>query len=72
MITVDDFYYNSKNKIHSVQTFDGYSLTGAQINLLAQNIATFETDTGISWNDAVAEKNETAYSIISEMWVKTC
>ena len=71
-ITVRDFYRGDMYKINKIETSDGYSLTGTQINLLVQAMASFESDTGMAWSDAIAEKNETAYSIISEMWVKAC
>ena len=45
--------------------------------IIAQNMlccllrALFEADTGMSWTEAVEQSNETANSIISEMWVKS-
>ena len=46
-------------------------MSNTQVDLMIQSMASFEADTGMSWTEAVEQGNETANSIISEIWVKT-
>ena len=62
-----DSYYRVENFV----TSDGYTIDYSKVNQLIQAMASFEADTGMSWTEAVEQSNETANSIISEMWVKS-
>ena len=62
-----DSYYRVENFV----TSDGYTIDYSKVNQLIQAMASIEADTGMSWTEAVEQSNETANSIISEMWVKS-
>ncbi len=70
-VTVQNQYYSSYYEIERFETSDGYSISNTQVNLLIQSMATFETDTGMSWAEAAKQSTEEYTDIISQMWVKS-
>ena len=70
-ITITNHNSSSYNRVENFTTSDGYIIDYSKVNQLIQAMASFEADTGMNWADAVEQGNETANSIISEMWVKT-
>lgn len=70
-VTVQNYYSSGAYEIECFETSDGYSMSNTQVDLMIQSMASFEADTGMSWTEAVEQGNETANSIISEIWVKT-
>lgn len=70
-ITVDSWYYGSNNPTYKVETFksmNGSSITQENVDKLIQAMASFQKDTGLSWEQALAERPDQARSIIQEYW----
>ena len=61
---------NSAYKVENIQAAGGYSLSHTQVDLLIQSMASFESTSGMAWEDAIAMNNEGANALISEMWIK--
>ena len=71
LLTIISQFSNSKYAVENFTTSDGYSISSNQIDLLIQAMASFEADSGMTWNEAVENNNKRAADIINEMWIKT-
>ncbi|MDE7252472.1 MAG: hypothetical protein K2O32_05950, partial [Acetatifactor sp.] len=69
-ITVQNWYANKYHQLGNIITDDGYSLACSQVDLLIQAMASFESSTGLNWQDAVRNQDEYASSIVDQYWVK--
>lgn len=67
-VTVSDWYYNDRNKIETFTDVNGRVMTHLQVESLIQAMASFQKDTGLSWEQALAERPGQARSIIQEYW----
>ncbi|MBP1559796.1 MAG: hypothetical protein J6C96_00930, partial [Oscillospiraceae bacterium] len=70
-VTIINQNYDSWYRVENFATSDGYTIDYSKVNQLIQAMASFEVNTGMSWTEAVEQGNETANSIVSEMWVKS-
>ena len=70
-ITITNHNSNDYYRVENFATSDGYTIDYSKVNQLIQAMASFEADTGMSWTEAIEQGNETANSIVSEMWVKS-
>jgi Ca2+-binding RTX toxin-like protein len=66
-VTVSSWYGNTNNQ---VETFDAYgsTISNTQIEQLIQAMASFSTDNGMSWSEALDNQSATAQSVISQYW----
>ena len=71
LLTIISQFSNSKYAVENFTTSDGYSISSNQIDLLIQAMASFEADSGMTWNEAVENNDKRAADIINEMWIKT-
>ena len=69
-ITVTNHFSSVGYAVENFELSDGQAITNVQLNQLIQSMASFENETGMMWNDAVAQNNETAMSIIDNIWVQ--
>jgi Ca2+-binding RTX toxin-like protein len=53
-ITVDGWYTSSAYRIETIQAGNGQTLLSTQVDQLIQAMAQFTTDTGLSWDAAIA------------------
>lgn len=58
------------NSIEIFELSDGRIATNTQLNQLIQSMASFESETGMLWNDAIAQNDENAISIIDNIWTQ--
>jgi len=70
-ITINDHFSDSYYRIENFTLSDGSTIDYTKVNQLIQAMAAFETDSGMNWEDAVTQNNETANDIISQMWIKS-
>ena len=71
MVTVKDHFASEYNSIEYVEFSNGDIIANTQIDKLIQAMASFETDTGMTWNEAIENNDTRATDIINEMWIKT-
>ena len=69
-ITITNHFSSVGYAVENFELSDGQAITNVQLNQLIQSMASFENETGMMWNDAVAHNNETAMSIIDNIWVQ--
>ena len=53
-ITVQNWYVGTTNRIETIQAGNGDVLLSTQVDQLVQAMAQFTTDTGVSWDNAIA------------------
>lgn len=63
-------HFSESSAVENFTLSDGRAATNTQINQLVQSMASFESESGMLWGDAVAQNNETAMSIIDNIWVQ--
>ena len=71
MVTVKDHFASEYNSIEYVEFSNGDIITNNQIDKLIQAMASFEADSGMTWNEAIENNDKRASDIITEMWIKT-
>lgn len=69
-MTVQNWYSGDQYQMDVIQTSDGYSLAGSQVDLLIQAMASFETSSGLSWQDAARLQEEQVAGIAEQYWVR--
>ncbi len=69
-IIVLDYFRNDNYKVESFHTSDGRVLDYTKINVMIQAMASFEDTTGMTWEDAVEQKNEQANDLLNQWWTK--
>lgn len=67
-ITVTSWYGSDDKKIETFEAADGSTITNTQVEQLIQAMASFSTDNGMSWSQALDNQSATAQSIISQYW----
>ena len=71
MVTVKDHFASEYNSIEYVEFSNGDIITNNQIDKLIQAMASFEADSGMTWNEAIENNDKRVSDIITEMWIKT-
>jgi len=56
-INIENWYLSENYQIEEFQTEDGYSLTDKQVQLLIDSMASMSAESGMSWSEAVGNKN---------------
>ena len=69
-ITINNWYQGDNNKIETINSVDGYTLSHTQVDLLIQSMASFESTSGMSWSEGVRQGNADIDSITAQIWVK--
>ena len=67
-ITIDSWYNGDAYKIENVKSTDGNVITHTQIESLIQAMASFQNDTGMTWEQALSEQPSQVRSIVQEYW----
>jgi Ca2+-binding RTX toxin-like protein len=67
-ITVTSWYNSDSNKVETFEASDGSTITNTQIEQLIQAMASFSTDNGMSWSQALDNQSSTAQSLIAQYW----
>ncbi|MCM1327773.1 MAG: hypothetical protein NC249_14325, partial [Lachnoclostridium sp.] len=69
-VTIRNWYYGDTYHVEGIRSGDGYALAHEQIDRLIQAMASFEAESGMSWQDAVEAEEDTVNRLVSQMWVK--
>ena len=67
-MTVKDWYSGAAYQTEIFQTSDGDRLLNTQVEQLIQVMATFSTDNGMSWSEAIQQKPQEAQAILAQYW----
>ena len=67
-ITIDSWYNGDAYKIETFKSTDGNVITHTQIESLIQAMASFQNDTGMTWERALSEQPSQVRSIVQEYW----
>ena len=65
-ITIDSWYNGDAYKIETFKSTDGNVITHTQIESLIQAMASFQNDTGMTWEQALSEQPSQVRSIVQE------
>ena len=69
-IQVNNQFGSESNRVEYFRTSDGSFIDYTKLDLMIQAMASFEDTTGMMWEEAVENKNETANDIINQWWTK--
>jgi Ca2+-binding RTX toxin-like protein len=67
-IAVTSWYDNDSQKIEAFKASDGSIITNTKVEQLIQAMASFSTDNGMTWGQALDNQSEAAQSVISQYW----
>ncbi|HCF50217.1 MAG TPA: hypothetical protein DER60_08040, partial [Syntrophomonas sp.] len=57
-VLVQNWYTNANAKLDSLETLGGCQLVSSQVDQLIQAMATFTTQTGLTWEQAAQQNNQ--------------
>lgn len=67
-VTIANWYAGAANQIETVQAGNGQQLMSTQVNQLIQAMAGFTQQTGLSWDQAVAQRPQDVQQILAANW----
>ena len=67
-VTINNWYAGATNQIETVQAGNGQQLMSAQVNQLIQAMAGFTQQTGLSWDQAIAQRPQDVQQVLAANW----
>ncbi|HPV81916.1 MAG TPA: calcium-binding protein, partial [Nitrospira sp.] len=67
-VTINNWYAGATNQIETVQAGNGQQLMSTQVNQLIQAMAGFTQQTGLSWDQAIAQRPQDVQQILAANW----
>ena len=67
-VTVNSWQYGRSYQIENVRTANGSMITNTQVDKLIQAMATFQHDTGMSWEQALKSQPSKVQTILQDYW----
>jgi len=67
-VTIQNWYVGATNQIETVQAGDGQLLLNTQVEQLIQAMAAFTTQTGLTWEQGIAQQPQQVESILAASW----
>ena len=67
-VTVNSWQYGKPYQIENVRTANGSMITNTQVDKLIQAMATFQHDTGMSWEQALKSQPSKVQTILQDYW----
>ena len=67
-VTVNSWQYGESYQIENVRTANGSVITNTQVDKLIQAMATFQHDTGMSWEQALKSQPSKVQTILQDYW----
>ncbi len=67
-ITIQDWYGGTSNQVETLQGGNGQTLLNTQVDQLIQAMATFGAQTGLTWEQAIAQRPQDVQSILAASW----
>lgn len=67
-ITVQNWYTSSANRIETIQAGNGQTMLTAQVDQLIQAMASFTTQTGLTWDQAIDQRPQEVQTVLAASW----
>ncbi|MCC2640052.1 MAG: protein of unknown function, putative Hemolysin-type calcium-binding protein [Nitrospira sp.] len=67
-VTIQGWYSGATTQMEMIQTGNGEQLMNTQVNQLIQTMAGFTQQTGLSWEQAIAQRPQDIQQILAENW----
>ncbi len=67
-VTIQNWYLGASNQTEVIQAGNGEQLMSTQVNQLIQAMAGFTQQTGLSWEQAVAQRPQDVQQILAANW----
>ena len=67
-VTIQNWYLGASNQTEVIQAGNGQQLMNTQVNQLIQAMAGFTQQTGLSWDQAVAQRPQDVQQILAAHW----
>lgn len=67
-VTIKDWYLGSAYQTEMIQAGNGQQLQSTQVNQLIQAMAGFTQQTGLSWDQAIAQRPQEVQAILAANW----
>jgi Ca2+-binding RTX toxin-like protein len=67
-VTIANWYGGVTNQVETVQVANGQQLMSTQVNQLIQAMAGFTQQTGLSWEQAIAQRPQDVQQILAANW----
>ncbi|MGH7231144.1 MAG: calcium-binding protein, partial [Nitrospiraceae bacterium] len=67
-VTIENWYLGNANQTEVIQAGNGERLLNTQVQQLVQAIASFSTDSGLTWEQAIAQRPEDVQMILAANW----
>ncbi|BCA56518.1 hypothetical protein W02_36580 [Nitrospira sp. KM1] len=67
-VTIQNWYAGATNQIETIHAGNGQRLLSTQVDQLIQAMATFTTQTGLTWEQGLAQQPQQVESILAASW----
>ena len=67
-VTVQDWYRGQSFRVEQVQAGDGRWLAASQVDVLIQAMATYSSESGLTWAQAIAERPAEVEAVLAAHW----
>ncbi len=67
-VTVANWYGGAANQVETFQAGNGQQLVNTQVDQLIQAMAAFTQQSGLSWEDAVAQRPQDVQAVLAASW----
>lgn len=67
-MTIQNWYTSTNSQIETIQAGNGQQLLNTKVNQLIQAMATFGAQTGLTWEQAIAQRPQDVQNILAASW----
>ena len=67
-VLISNWYGGAANQIETVKAGNGQQLVNSQVEQLIQAMAAFSQQTGLSWEDAIAQRPQDVQAVLAASW----
>ncbi len=67
-VTISDWYGGAGNQLEAISAGNGWQLVNNQVDQLIQAMAAFSQQSGLSWEDAIAQRPEDVQAVLAASW----
>ncbi|ULA63471.1 MAG: hypothetical protein LZF86_110167 [Nitrospira sp.] len=67
-VTIQNWYTSAANRTETIQAGNGQTLLSMQVNQLIQAMATFSSQSGLTWDQAIDQRPQDVQAVIAASW----